>query len=92
MSKAILVIDNYPSECIECPFSKVYANNHLAETHCILTATTFWNGVNERAKDCPLKRMPERQEVDYSKVLDYSDGYFAEGWNACLDEIERGTE
>lgn len=84
--KAVLVIDNYPSECIECPFSKVYASNHLAETHCILTAKTFWNGVNERAKDCPLKPMPKRMSNGLDEDV-FEQGYLS-GWNACIDKIE----
>ena len=44
---------------------------------------------NMKAKGCPLKPMPEQKEVDYSKELDYADGYFAEGWNERLHRLEK---
>ena len=34
-----------------------------------------------------IKLIPQKKEVDYSKCLNYQDGFYAEGWNDCLDEI-----
>lgn len=51
-----------------------------------------WSGllVEAQVEHVPLKQMPSKKEVDFSKVMDYADGYYAEGWNACLEEITEG--
>ena len=85
--KAILVID-MPTECIECPFHRIYADGWQNETHCSLLNMRNKDGVNTRAEWCPLKPLPEPK---YAKAKD--DDFFwgeAIGWNACLEEIENG--
>ena len=57
--KAILVIDEMPTECIECPFHRLYLDGWAnEETHCSLTAKRNKDGVNTRAEWCPLKPIP----------------------------------
>lgn len=91
--KAVLVIDEMPTECIMCPFCRVYADNKATETHCIWMATTNEDGINTRAEWCPLKPLPQKKGID--KVLEFG-GYeniiqesLARGYNACLEEITK---
>lgn len=91
--KAILVID-MPTECIECPFCRVFADDKLTETHCTWMATTNKDGINTRAEWCPLKPLPQKKEVkgDYYKQREIATDInelidFDKGYNACLDEI-----
>ena len=56
--KAILVIDEMPTECIECQFCRILADDKPTETRCILTAKRNKDGVNTRAEWCPLKPIP----------------------------------
>jgi len=84
--KAVLVID-MPTECIECPFHRIYADGWLTETHCSITAKRNKDGVNTRAEWCPLKPMPEKRVPD-GRETDQIYGCYV-GWNACLEEIEK---
>lgn len=99
--KAILVIDEMPSECgWECP---CYRENNACEGMCTetLKSTPF---TDERPSWCPIKPLPKKQSTDEKKsALEYI--YEAEtldefqtrgasylyghidGWNACLEEI-----
>ena len=77
--KAILVIE-MPTECVECPFHRIYADVWLNETHCTLTAKRNKDGVNTRAEWCPLKPLPEKYK---GNLKDYE-----VGWNDSLEEIE----
>ena len=84
--KAILLID-MPTECIECQFCRVLADDKITETRCILTAKRNEDGVNTRAEWCPLKPLPETKDVGYP-IDDYAVG-FGDGWDACLKEITK---
>ena len=90
--KAILVVD-MPNNCYDCQYCRFDARKYNFRG-CVLTDTEVQDGTIDICKEvhrcCPLKPMLEQKEVDYSKELDYADGYFAEGWNACLEEIENG--
>lgn len=79
--KAVLVID-MPTECIECPFCRVFADDKLTETHCTWIAKTNEDGVNTRAEWCPLKSLPQKKNTDFHPNIVY-----ANGWNDCLKEI-----
>ena len=80
--ESILIIET-PAECIECPFHRIYADGHLTDTFCILTARRNANGVNTRAKWCPLKPLPHSKQMENRW---FSDDY-SKGWNDCLKEI-----
>ena len=89
MSKAILILEK-PNSCSECPLFC----GHYSDMSC--------GGLNNRGinypypKDfrqdwCPLKELPEKQDLDISKITDrdylqYA-GEYESGWNACLNEI-----
>ncbi len=68
--KAILVIEQMPTECIECPFHRLYADGFLNETHCSLMAKRNKDGVNTRADWCPLKPIPNEACEMLVKGLD----------------------
>lgn len=83
MSKTILVISNNPDRCDECRLCKevygyVYvcagANRQISDIRKI-----------KKAKWCPLKKLPEKEEITYEND-EYDDGYVF-GWNQCLEKI-----
>ena len=78
--KAILVID-MPATCWDCPCESEY--------FCGAACKELFYVEDRKPDWCPLKEMPLEMDVDYSKVCDYQDGYYAEGWNDCLEEIKR---
>ena len=77
MSKAILVID-VPSE-----------HEELIYNHTIVSLINWKTLSTFTIHNVPLKPLPQKKEIVYSKSLDYCDGYFAEGYNTCLNEICR---
>lgn len=99
--KAILVIDDMPKNCDECPIRLSGEPNEW----CWLLKHGL-DDIKTKPEWCPLKPMPQRQNTDEEKSsLEYI--YEAEnlddfqtrgasylyghvdGWNACLDEITR---
>ena len=84
--KAVLVIDEMPKSCFECRYCGFLESN-MKRRCCGLVAHLIYDFDIEsgRHECCPLKPMPEYKAEEYSRVLDYSDGDFARGWNACLD-------
>ena len=85
MSKAFLVVD-MPSNCKECRFfQEVREEDPLGfckDYKCFFGCSHVGCFI-ERPKDCPLRRQPERELVWY----DDENGYWARGYNWCLDEI-----
>ena len=91
--KAVLVLEEMPTECIECQFCRVLADNKPTETHCLLTAKRNEDGVNTRAEWCPLRPLPERKdEGSVLKPLPFEVYMYRYGFNECLDEIIGETE
>lgn len=82
--KAILII-NMSLSCGLCYFGHMIDNN---------TSMCLQNPIgeiinNKRPSWCPLKFFPEKK-INYEKCdCSQGDG-FADGWNACLEEIMRG--
>lgn len=89
MSKAMLVLDEMPNSCIECPCRTknlkdedvcncLYENNKLK----------LYDLMHKKPDWCPLKEIPEKQIRDYPwhlydrYILGYDDG-----WDNCIDEI-----
>lgn len=96
MSKAVLVLDEMPGVCADCPFDN--------DGECYITGEElYWNdGDNDDnsniGNDCPLKPLPERismKERMKKAVKGYQKDKYIHaagveyGWNACLDAIER---
>lgn len=75
--KAVLVID-MPKYCFECQLA--------VDGWCY---GTIDSGI--RPSWCPLKEMPQKKDVYHLRrnvLSDYEVGY-GEGWNACIEEIEK---
>lgn len=87
--KGIIVLD-VPEECRKCPFQEVSEENHM---WCLVSNLDDCSRIHKMIPDeyskpdwCPIKKIPER--IDEHNTHYDSDYYRAEGWNACLDEIE----
>ena len=81
MSKAILVLNEMPLSCYECPLH----NYHFCDV----------NGdpidYDVRPSHCMLKELPEKHEIDRSKCSDpFYEFEFEYGYNQCIDEIIGG--
>lgn len=83
MSKAILIID-MPEKCGDCKFHRV---GNCGYEDCFLTRkSVFSENKSEREDWCPLKEIPCKM-IKENKYDDYADGY-----NACIDEMLKGSE
>lgn len=98
MAKAILVID-MPKDCLHCQLRKVIHIDGKYYQHCGLDTNgycleTFFkeNDLKDgfKSEHCPLKEVPKNK--NRSKVVgDYMRGR-CDGYNACVDEILKGSE
>ena len=80
--KAMLVID-MPKNCEECKLT--YIHTRKDTLHCCITDREV-----EYANDmdnCPLKQMP--RELDYASDWENNEIIFRQGWNACLEKLEK---
>lgn len=82
MSKAILVMD-MPKNCNECDVicTKYYSALHNGD----IAVLTKPNG-------CPLKELPQRKGLLNQLPMYDTDTHYEQGWNACIDEILKGSE
>lgn len=80
--KAVLVLDEMPKECDECPM-----HDFGWGEYCMATGKS----VKAEGKEpwCPLKAMPERKRLPHE--LDDDDITFGRvcGWNDCIEELEK---
>lgn len=90
--KAILVIDELPKSCYECPLSHSEAGffGDICDSVCTVldrTNIVFMDGTG-RPSWCPLRPLPSKRRKPFTKTFGtpYNIGK-AEGWNRCLDEI-----
>lgn len=74
--KAILVID-MPNDCLECDLA------HNGEFYCVITNSDCC--ARSRAKDCPLKPMLQKKEIEWSDS--FGKHNYKKGFNECIDEI-----
>ena len=72
--KSILVIDT-PKDCEDCPLN----------SHTEYDFDVCW--ITQGKGDCPLKPLPDPKDIGYPND-DYDVG-FGDGWDACLNEIEK---
>ena len=94
MSKAILVMD-MPSSCSKCvayesggynerlePYDGAcYIAKHCMQGHKVTKGRPSW---------CPLRELPQKiNEKDYTSLIRIGE---KKGWNACIDEIMKGSE
>ena len=92
--KSLLIIDT-PRNCQECICSTIHQDFDGLRDMCRFTCLelTGENMVQNRPQWCPLKPMPNKKEgkkefgwncCEYTKFTEFEDG-----WNACLEEIEK---
>lgn len=85
--KAILVMD-MPKSCCSCNMCNSNDECILQDEDANFKASDSWE---ELRKGCPLKPMPDKAEVsDCDELCDTDDWYdsgYADGYNACIDEI-----
>lgn len=96
MSKAILLLDEMPVRCIDCPCMYVVKNSHISE-YCkaIIDKKDCYlkiENVCERPKWCPLKPMPERRYALQGMIGYEGTKRECKGYNRCIDEIEGEEE
>lgn len=83
MNKAILVLDEMPEDCENCPLeNKMYIS-------CIVICRRTSKFKGSRPDWCPLRPMPEKQD-DYHPTV-YGMGY-ERGWNDAIKAIEGSGE
>lgn len=88
MSKAILVMD-MPENCSKCP---CFFGTYTDMICCANDRTIDYPYPNNfRQNWCPLKTMPEKQNLDLQtcSALSFTEEQMimAEGWNAYIDTI-----
>lgn len=81
--KAILVLDEMPCACVECPLC-VHAkfDYYFDKTICMANGDKIQD-TREVQRMCPIKPLPNKLQANW-----YGEGY-KEGFNACLEEIEK---
>lgn len=100
MSKAVLVIQQFPKSCAEC--AVLYGKSGFCSCGG-LVAGMDWNPLNDRAPFCPLIELPgeiepedcevykvgqeEELKEDEKELLAYGT---AMGWNTLLDVLTEG--
>ena len=93
MDKVILVIDK-PSSCYDCPL-RIVKFRHLCETIIIDSCNAINREIDKKhfynmtkPNWCPLKKIPEKYEIDRNKCSDpFYEFEFEGGYNQCIDEI-----
>lgn len=85
MSKAVLVMD-MPKECGKC--------NLYDPEYDVCEATDKYVRTFGKPDWCPLRELPGKAEVsDCGELCDTDDWYdsgYADGYNACIDELLGG--
>lgn len=93
--KAILILDEMPSRCEECPCYQSEMNYETIEyRYCGRDGhVVSWND-SPKYDSCPLKPLPQKNKYDVEKyaTVDYENDvtlghYLNNGWNDCIDEI-----
>lgn len=77
---AILLLDEMPKHCLDCPLNTIVYE-------CVLQEDSDTMNWEEQKANCPLKALPEEKKRSFKKG--YKSGY-ADGWDDCLDEIVDG--
>ena len=95
MDKAVLIMDDMPECCADCPCSFFERDNPILNLICGVTQE---NAYNVGKPDwCPLRELPEKNpnNPELKPGVYYTEkGYevFKSGWNACLDKILEGRD
>lgn len=84
--KAILVLDEMPENCLECPIGKNISIPLETCIQCPIGKCVIDEEVMIRPDWCPLKPIPDKKNRNNRVVGDYLRGR-SDGYNACIDEI-----
>ena len=88
MTKAILVLNEMPKRCMECPFAYEYEQMYFCKTLQKIIGT--------KKDECPLKPIPKEEEIDenykFTRWDDDCDMAYNCGYNTCLEDIFGGAE
>lgn len=99
-TKAILVLNKMPKSCDKCDYcGYAIIDSHEGDEYryrsCGL-AKMFLGEINEdyKSESCPLKPMPNIKTEEAIKLANMINPKatfqeFADGWNACLKELEK---
>ena len=82
MTKGIIVLNDIPVICAECNFASLKCSGKYLWCNI---KKEFCN--SSKPDWCPIKEMPEKKEI--KDAVNMTSLGWIEGWNACLDEIER---
>jgi hypothetical protein len=85
MPKGILIMDDMPECCADCPCSFFERDNPILNLICGVTQEDAYNV--GKPDWCPLRELPEKIPKLKSGYEDLSTSIRRVGWNACLDEI-----
>ena len=86
MSKAILVLNEMPENCGCCPLSNIDGKMIFeAQIHCSITGDS--EDFYHKPKNCPLKSLPKKKQVDKNSSNDKTYELICLGYNACIDEM-----
>lgn len=85
MPKAILIMDDMPECCADCPCSFFERDNPILNLICGVTQEDAYNV--GKPDWCPLRELPEKIPELKSGYEDLSTSIRRVGWNACLDKI-----
>lgn len=87
MSKAMLVMD-MPESCYEC---KLHFTKRNCEDICMKKDKYIEvNIFTRKPKWCPLREVPKKKDYDYCDRSIWTHERI--GYNACIDEILKGSE
>ena len=92
--KAILVLDEMPNKCEDCPFAATLRLSNTPISMCYVIKRPEVSADLEEGRPhwCPLKEMPSKiavEDIDeHTDPLLVKMGY-VNGWNDCLKEIEK---
>lgn len=90
MSKAILVMD-MPKQCIDCKLS----GYTVTGIPCCKVYGRVLDTFMSKPNWCPLREVPQKKEKENFGVSPLCNEFFTEfnrGYNACIDEILKGSE
>lgn len=91
--KAILVFNEMPKKCDDCPLNRdSICIGTLENSYGVWGCYVVLPDEDEKPYWCPLKKMPQEREFNKQEnclPIKVDGNSFALGWNACLEEINK---
>lgn len=95
MSKAILILNDMPDSCIDCRFCREIdegvdacceiMNEPNNKELCRMIDVSY---PQDKPNWCPLKELPQKKETNDNAFMEIMNI----GYNACIDDILKGSE